>query len=265
MIALLRRKRCFSITCTNGLALDSFTDIARSNPYCTFLVSLDGLEPENDRIRGRGVYKRVTANIQKLKAMKRSPYIGIEFTIQPANVATMYEFCCAMVDYSVDWIILNPCWFLSAQQALDYERFMQSHFNITPKTHHGYVRPYNLDKSVFLEQMSRINEEKWPIQVSSLLKNPEDIHTYIDQPDVPPGNYFCYRQWTRMDITPEGQVSPCILYPDLTVGDLRQSGVLQIWNSPEFTRFRQVRRDAILPICAKCNGLYLHDSKRKSL
>jgi len=66
-----------------------------------------------------------------------------------------------------------------------------------------------------------------------------------------------------MDITPDGDVAPCILYPDLVVGNLRQQNVLEIWNSPAFTNFRQLRRREVLPVCAKCNALYLHDSKRK--
>jgi len=68
---------------------------------------------------------------------------------------------------------------------------------------------------------------------------------------------------SRMDITPDGDVAPCILYPDLVVGNLRQQNVLEIWNSPKFTNFRQLRRREVLPVCAKCNALYLHDSKRK--
>jgi MoaA/NifB/PqqE/SkfB family radical SAM enzyme len=262
---LLKANRCFAITCTNGLTLDRFIDAVDGNPYLTFLISLDGLEAENDRLRGKGVYQKVTENISRLKSLKRPPYIGVEFTIRPENVAVMHDFCKRMASFGVDWILLNPCWFVSEEQAREYEKFMMKHFNLMPKTHLGYLMPYELDKEKFIDQMNRINSEKWPIQISCYLQKPEDIHTYVDKPQVPPGNSFCYRQWSRMDITPEGEATPCILYPDLTIGSLHEKGVMEIWNSPAFAGFRQFRREEILPICAKCNGLYLHDAKRKFL
>jgi radical SAM protein with 4Fe4S-binding SPASM domain len=68
-----------------------------------------------------------------------------------------------------------------------------------------------------------------------------------------------------MDVTPDGDVTPCILYPDLKVGNLRDHGVMEIWNSAAYAHFRRVRRDEVLPVCAKCNALYLHDARRKWL
>jgi radical SAM protein with 4Fe4S-binding SPASM domain len=263
LAVLLRRTKCFAIVCTNGLLLHRFEGVLTDNPYLTFLVSLDGPEEQNDLLRGRGVYRKVTRNIERLKSLKQPPYIGIEFTIRPENVATMYEFCRDMVARGADWILLNPCWFVSEVQAREYESFMQKHFDITPTTHRGYLMPYDLDKEEFVRQVERINSESWPIQISCYLQKPEHIHTYVDTPQIPPGNSFCYRQWSRMDITPDGDVTPCILYPDLIVGNLQRQSVMEVWNSPAFARFRQLRRREVLPVCAKCNALYLHDSKRK--
>ena len=263
LAGLLRERRCFAIVCTNGLLLDHFENALTDNPSLSFFVSLDGREEQNDALRGRGVYRKVTRNIERLKALRRPPYIGIEFTIRPENVATMYDFCKDMVMRGVDWVLLNPCWFVSEEQAREYERFMQKHFNILPKTHLGYLMPYELDKEEFVSQVQKINREQWPIQISCYLQKPEHIYTYVDKPQIPPGNSFCYRQWSRIDITPDGDVTPCILYPDLIVGNLKQQSVMEVWNSPAFAKFRQFRRKEVLPICAKCNALYLHDSKRK--
>jgi radical SAM protein with 4Fe4S-binding SPASM domain len=177
----------------------------------------------------------------------------------------MHAFWREMVDLGVDWILLNPCWFISEEQARAYERFMLKHFGFEPRTHLGYLMPYDLDKEVFIDQWKKIRADRWPIQISCYLKKPEDIHTYVDSPEVPPGNSFCHQQWTRMDITPDGDVTPCILYPDLKVGNLRDQEALAIWNSPAFADFRRLRRREVLPVCAKCNAIYLHDSKRKYL
>ena len=83
----LKDARCFAITCTNGTSLHRFKDVSAGNPYLTYLVSLDGLRRENDRLRGRGVYDRVTKNIKLIKALKNPPYVGIQFTVRPENVS----------------------------------------------------------------------------------------------------------------------------------------------------------------------------------
>jgi radical SAM protein with 4Fe4S-binding SPASM domain len=262
---LLKEHRCFSITCTNGLLLDRYQDKLSDNPYSTFVVSLDGPERENDLLRGEGVYRKVVRNLRALKSLRRPPYVAAQFTIRPENVGLMYEFCKEMVEIGMDWVLLNPCWFISEGQARAYERFMIDNFQTIPKSHLGYLMPYELDKELFIDQMKKIRSEKWPIQISCYLKRPEDIYTFVDTPEIPTGNTFCYQQWSRMEITPDGGVTPCILYPDLKVGNLRDQGVEEIWTSREFARFRQIRRNEVLPICAKCNSLYLHDSRRKWL
>jgi radical SAM protein with 4Fe4S-binding SPASM domain len=261
----LKENRCFAITCTNGTLLHRFQDVSADNPYLTYLVSLDGLKEENDQLRGRGVYDRVTKNIKLIKSLENPPFVGIQFTIRPENVGVMYEFCREMVKLGVDWILLNLCWFVSEEQAREYEDFMRKHFAITPTSHLGYLLPYELDQEQFVREYKRIKNEKWPIQISCYLEEPEDIHTYVDHPQVPLGNTFCYKQWLRMDITPDGSVTPCVLYPDLTVGNLHEQRVMEIWNSPEYAKFREVRRQEPLPICSKCNALYLYDAKRKIL
>src|SRR5262249_20078029 len=124
----LKKHKCFAITCTNGTLLDRFASESADNPYLTYLVSLDGLKKQNDQLRGRGLYDRITRNIRLIKALKRPPYLGIQFTIRPENVGVMYEFCKEMVMLGVDWILLNPCWFVSKEQAREYEDFMRKHF-----------------------------------------------------------------------------------------------------------------------------------------
>jgi sulfatase maturation enzyme AslB (radical SAM superfamily) len=87
--ALLKSHRCFAITCTNGTDLDRFQDVAANNPFITYLISLDGPPDQNDGLRGAGIYAKVSANIEKLRSMRRPPYVGVQFTIRPENVHIM--------------------------------------------------------------------------------------------------------------------------------------------------------------------------------
>ena len=153
-------------------------------------------ESENDRLRGAGVYSKVTANVQKLLSLGRPPYTGIQFTIRPENVHLMFDFCVEMARLGVDWVLLNPCWFVSPHQAGLYEEFMQTHFGIKPRSHRAYLMPYEIDKSVYKDQMRAIRSRSWPMQISSYLERPEDIDVYVDKPEEPPGNSSVW-QWTR--------------------------------------------------------------------
>jgi sulfatase maturation enzyme AslB (radical SAM superfamily) len=110
---LLKSYRCFAITCTNGTYLERFQDVAANNPFITYLISLDGPPDQNDRLRGAGIYAKVSGNIEKLRSVRRPPCVGVRFTMRPENVHIMYDFCVRMASLGVDWVLLNPCWFCS--------------------------------------------------------------------------------------------------------------------------------------------------------
>ena len=86
LLRLLEERRKFAIICTNGLLLDRFLEEFDGNPYPTLLISLDGDRELNEKLRGPRVYDRVIAGIEKLQALERPPFIGIQFTVMPENV-----------------------------------------------------------------------------------------------------------------------------------------------------------------------------------
>ena len=266
IVLMLKEKRHFATVCTNGTLLNRFKNEIDGNPCLDLLISLDGLEKENDLIRGNGTFKKVVNNIKLLRSLKNPPHMGLQFTILPQNVHVMYKFCKLAVDLGVDWVLLNPCWYLSEEQKKAYTDFMAENFNMMPKTQLGYFNSYDLNTNEFVLQYKKIVNENWPIQISCYLNNPaEDIFDYVHSSNVFTGNTFCYKQWLRMDVTPEGKVTPCVRYPDLVFGDLKTEDILQVWNSSHYEKFRKIVRRKTMPICKKCNCLYLYDAKRKHL
>jgi radical SAM protein with 4Fe4S-binding SPASM domain len=263
LLLLLKERRKFAIICTNGLWLDRFVEELDGNPYPTLLVSLDGDRELNEKLRGPRVYERVIANLERLQALRRPPFIGIQFTVMPENVSDMERFCEEMVARGVDWILLNPGWFLSPQQAREHEAAMQRLFGVTPTTHLGYVREYDYDKDAFQAALERIWNRAWPIQIASHLKEPEWVQDFIEFPDKLLGNRLCYKQWLRLDVLPDGRVPPCVQFPDLTVGDLTTQSVAEVWHGAQNRRFQKVIHREPLPICAKCDNIYLYNGTGK--
>jgi radical SAM protein with 4Fe4S-binding SPASM domain len=61
----------------------------------------------------------------------------------------------------------------------------------------------------------------------------------------------CYEPWETIRIKDNGDVVPCCI-SEHPMGNLKQSSLLQIWNGPEYTRFRETMGAGELP--ESCRG-----------
>jgi radical SAM protein with 4Fe4S-binding SPASM domain len=265
LLETCRAGKRFATICTNGLLLDKYEDVLVDNPYVALVVSLDGFEQTNDRLRGPGVYRKVLANIERLRRSRKPPYIGIQFTTQPENVGSMYEFVSEMARRGVDWLLFNFRWFVTDEERKLYASTMTSDFGVLTPSVDSYASTLPLDERTFIEQYKRIDASTWPMQISCLLPTAADVVPFVHSRKIADGEGFCYKQWLRMDILPDGTVTPCVSYPDLGVGDLLEEGLEQVWNSPLYGRFRKRVTKALLPVCRKCGAIQLYNVKRRYL
>jgi MoaA/NifB/PqqE/SkfB family radical SAM enzyme len=255
---LLRQKRCHSVVCTNGTLLDRFADESSGNPYLSYLVSLDGPRLENDALRGEGVHDRVVSNIRLIKSLPKPPHVGVQFAVSPENVRAMSGFCDEMAALGVDWVVLTPRWYLTPQQATEYEDYVRRNFGAQAASHRGYVIPYGLDPDEYGLQMGRIRGTRWPMQVSAYLRDARHAAEYSSHDGGLPGG-MCYRQWARMDIAQDASVVACAAYPDIVLGDLKAESVMSAWNSPAYAKLRGLMRRGPMPVCGRCNASFLYD------
>jgi len=265
LAALIKKHRCFAYFCTNGAFVEKHMAAIRDNPYLIFYLSLDGPKEINDELRGKGVYDDVVDSIRRLKGLNPEPYLGVQLTLQAENIPHLHRTCKEMIDLGVDWIFINLQWSVTPEQGAEYERVLQAEFNVTPTSHTGFLLPLDFDREEFIRQCGLIRSERWPIQISSYLKRPEDISEYLDHPEANPYNQFCNKQWMRMDVLSDGQVTPCIQYPDLKFGSLKDQSVMDIWHGEAYERFRGRISKKALPVCSSCYCLYLYDAGRKVL
>jgi radical SAM protein with 4Fe4S-binding SPASM domain len=71
---------------------------------------------------------------------------------------------------------------------------------------------------------------------------------------------LCRRPWSLMYITANGRVLPCCIapfsmkgYSSFTLGDATQTSLREIWNGPEYQRFREgLLTSAPPPSCSNC-------------
>jgi MoaA/NifB/PqqE/SkfB family radical SAM enzyme len=258
----LKKRKLFSTVCTNGTLLDRHEASFADNPYTALLVSLDGLEAENRRLRGEGVYEKAVENIRRLKKSKKPPYIGVQFTVQPGNEASMREFAEMAAGLGADWLLFNLRWFVTDDERSAYAGFLKEKFGVEARSTGGYARDYPVDSKTFAEELAKIRADSLPMQVSCYLKRTGQMWDYAaSRLSAGP----CLKQWIRMDVLADGRVTPCALYPDLTAGDLNSQSVEEAWNSPVYRAFRKEIRQGPISLCAKCDACYLYDPGRKYL
>ncbi|MBN1600064.1 MAG: radical SAM protein [Chitinispirillaceae bacterium] len=266
LINLLEYLKINTTICTNGTVLHKYIHLLKKSRYIHLTISLDGLRDANDSIRGAGVYDKVLAAIKQMRMESGNIYIGIQHTIRPENVHSMFDFCKEMVKLKIDWILLNPNWYMSQKTAEAYSTVIRNEFNTVPHSQNGYIMEYNLDHGAFSREYLKIKSEKWPIQISCYYNDPiNDMKNMISNENYFCGNRFCYKQWIRMDISVEGNVVSCQQFPDIIIGDLNYSNWNEIWNSDVFNHFRNVIIKKPLPVCNRCAPIYLYDRKRMHL
>lgn len=68
---------------------------------------------------------------------------------------------------------------------------------------------------------------------------------------------FCMLPWVSLNVHPTGKVFPCCYaHSDMPIGNLRDSALAEVWNSPELRRIRLNMLNGLeSPQCGKCYAL----------
>src|SRR5581483_6347136 len=66
----------------------------------------------------------------------------------------------------------------------------------------------------------------------------------------------CSFPWISTEINSHGQVTTCHAFYDLSLGNVYESSLIDIWRSERYTHYRNHLRKALLPICQSCVLFY---------
>jgi radical SAM protein with 4Fe4S-binding SPASM domain len=258
---------------TNGTLLCKHADLLVESGVDRIWVSLDGPEDINDRQRGAGVFRDAVSGIEAVHAARTrrkaaAPHIGISTVITPLNYRYLEQFFFEAIDIKLlDCISLELQAYLTPQDHADYELVLQTQFNVSGAP---IARGFVTDPGQFAE----LDFGSIASQVANIAAYCEQHHLYLNTyPKVLSADnirkYFS-AQWFSMsrvktrcsfpflstEVNARGDVTSCHAFYDLTLGNVNQQSIGEIWRGERYERYRRYLRRNLFPICQACCLFY---------
>lgn len=263
----------WTVLCTNGILIDEKIESIKKISSClAILISVDGFESENDKVRGKGTFKKVIKNIDLLLDLKRKGIfqgeISVNCVISEAMAGKLYDFMEYFEKKGVNTVYFCFPWYIPETAALKMDHYFMKNLNeifqLEPEkipSWHSYT--YKLNPGVLpvlMQQIEKINRRAWKIRIRfQPALETKEVENFISGDEAPAqARRLCLALSTRMNVMASGEVTVCKLFPEFTIGDLRKSSLHEIWHSAAFEKCRQKIGCGLMPVCSKCVLLYLH-------
>jgi MoaA/NifB/PqqE/SkfB family radical SAM enzyme len=264
LLEYIRRKDIFVSIDTNGTQLDRYAaDLARiGNMHLT--VSVDGPEEIHDSVRGmEGCLRRVRAGLEKLreeeKKTGRTLSKSITFTISPYSYRGLGKIPEVSRSLGISSICIVPYYYIPQSVGLKYEQELRENFDCEAFSWRGF---HHEESGVDIEAFG--NELRaYRAALAGITDYPyfpmteEEYRTWFADAVTPVGSTACANVEKLIDIQPTGEANFCVDFPDYSFGNVRESTIAELWNSPRAEKFREYRRKQPLAVCYRCGAKYM--------
>ncbi len=215
---------------TNGWLLKEYANAIVEAGIDTVVVSIDSSDPEtHDRMRVRpGLYERLSEGIECLKSARR----GARPIIKTSTILTQQslpeiEAIVGKLSRIADVTSLQPL-------IADYENHPNT-FN--PESVKELV-PQRDQEQKIRDQLENLGK-KFPAFNTSYFRNIPDFWFHPERL----AHIKCWSPFLRLQIFPNGEVFHCAAKEKWgAVGNLRNASLMDVWNSPEMKRQREIIR-----------------------
>lgn len=266
----------WTVLCTNGIAIEAKLDslLAMSEHLAT-LVSLDGLEAENDVLRGRGTFRRIVRGITTLvEHQQRGEYrgeISISAVLSEALLPRLPEFVSWCDDLQINTLYLVSPWFITPETAARMDGVFQDRFEWLANrprppgaaSWHSYgfhIGTEHANSLIAALDAIAATERQIRVRLQPELTR-DEIEGFLRGDEKPAqGRTSCTAISSRLSVLPDGRITTCKLFPEFAYAqlDADPNTVLTVWQGIEASRLRSELGRALLPVCGKCVQLYLH-------
>jgi MoaA/NifB/PqqE/SkfB family radical SAM enzyme len=216
-------------------------------------VSLDAAEAKVfQMVRGKDFFSKIVANVKNFTAMQRElntpkPRVSLWLTGLRETVDQLPSFVRLAQSIGVTEVYLQRLvFFEDPMNENSLARAESALFEHTTEREEALIR----------EAESVAKQLGITFSASGAVDPGESIK--MQRTDSPWS--LCRRPWSLMYITANGRVLPCCIAPfsmkgygSFTLGDATQNSLREIWNGPEYQRFRGgLLTSAPPPACANC-------------
>lgn len=211
--------------------------------FATVLEGLDAVRAERAR-RGR-----------------RLPVLAGLCTINARNADRLVEIYETFAD-RLDALVFYLAWWIDEEAAAEHTDDFVRRFGVAPTRHLGWVGGWRpTDYRGLSQQLSTLARRSMSpggpaVLILPGLTEPHDLERYYTDHGATFGFDRCTSIYRAVEINANGDMSPCRDYNDFVVGNVKTHTITQLWNSPEYRRFRcSVSQEGLMPVCTRCCGL----------
>jgi MoaA/NifB/PqqE/SkfB family radical SAM enzyme len=257
---------------TNGTTLARHAHRLVSDHPTRVWVSLDGPREINDAQRGAGVYDRAVRGIEAIDRRKREtghpyPELGVTFVVTPDNHHTIEAFFGELDLSKLGAVSIEMQSYVTAEQHRHYGRVAHDQFGVTTTpSAAAYVRDpavfADVDADGVARQMRRVRDacDERGIRFFALppTTERETIAAYLsaDWTAMADHHTRCAIPWIHAEISARGDVTTCHSFYDITVGNIYERSLLDIWRGDRAGAVRSHLRRELFPICTACCRYY---------
>ena len=224
---------------TNGVFIDKYVDILKQD-FKKIYISVDGPQEIHDKIRGRGVFERVRNNVQLLKGGNAEIVIMTVLTEELLkNIDNIPD---AFEQFAPSKVLLQDLIFMSESEITDYAAWLKKNFKKTAKDIYAWrsTSPENYEK---LKQAAFKKLDAVPCCY-------EFIHMKHGEKAA---QKLCLSPFRHIHIAWNGNVLYCTDYYDFSAGNVREDGVIDIFNNELSEKFRHEIFNGNCAACHHCS------------
>jgi radical SAM protein with 4Fe4S-binding SPASM domain len=253
-VAYLKARNIYVLFNTNGTLLTKTNGRALIEAGLDELrVSLDAAEASVfQKVRGKDFFDKIVANVRNFTTMQRElntpkPRVSLWLTGLRETVDQLPNFVRLAHSIGVTEVYL---------QRLTFFEEPASEYSLARAESALFEHTTEREGALIHEAESIAKELGVMFSASGAVDPGESIH--MQRTDNPWS--LCRRPWSLMYITANGRVLPCCIspfsmrgYSNFTLGDATQTSLREIWNSPEYQRFREgLLTSSPPPSCSNC-------------
>jgi len=220
---------------TNGLYAPRTRQQIADLEIALLLVSLDGLEVINDRIRGQGVFDRVVDTVRWLRGLGRKVMLSVH--LNRSNVADVEGLVALAADLGAD-VKFSPL------RPIGRARYLMADEVLTPADAYAAVRTVTCLRAVYPN--------------TRIVTDFDVLQPVADSPlPPPPSRASCPAGRSMLNVNFDGHVYPCAFLVtaqrEFSAGHINGGSLLSLWReSPVFLPFRILEKDA------QCRGCFAY-------